>query len=320
MALKLFNDSGVAKLQAKDGEESITATADGAVKLYYDNAEKLATTSAGVDVTGTITADSLTVDTNTLAVDSTNNRVGIGTSSPAVKFQVSDATTDFSALINNSTASGNGLKIQAGDNSGDRILQLDDKDGNERMRVTSIGEILVGKTVTSYATTGIKFGNNGRMQVSNAVGSDNIALDKDVAGNLMYFSVNTTGVGTIYTNGSSTSYNTSSDYRLKENNTPITNATERVKQLNPIRFNFIKDPDTTVDGFLAHEVAEVVPEAVSGEKDATAEVNIYDEDNNVIGTETEIVPQGIDQAKIVPLLVATIQELEARITALEAGI
>jgi len=52
MALKLFNDSGVAKLQAKDGEESITATADGAVKLYYDNAEKLATTSAGVDVTG----------------------------------------------------------------------------------------------------------------------------------------------------------------------------------------------------------------------------------------------------------------------------
>ena len=62
MALKLFNDSGVAKLQAKDGEESITATADGAVKLYYDNAEKLATTSTGVDVTGTVTADSLTVN------------------------------------------------------------------------------------------------------------------------------------------------------------------------------------------------------------------------------------------------------------------
>lgn len=59
MALKLFNDSGVAKLQAKDGEESITATADGAVKLYYDNAEKLTTTSAGVDVTGTITADGI---------------------------------------------------------------------------------------------------------------------------------------------------------------------------------------------------------------------------------------------------------------------
>lgn len=59
MALKLFNDSGVAKLQAKDGEESITATADGAVKLYYDNAEKLATTSAGVNVTGSITADGI---------------------------------------------------------------------------------------------------------------------------------------------------------------------------------------------------------------------------------------------------------------------
>ena len=61
MSLKLFNDSGVAKLQAKDGEESITATADGAVKLYYDNTEKLATTSAGVDVSGTVTADGLIV-------------------------------------------------------------------------------------------------------------------------------------------------------------------------------------------------------------------------------------------------------------------
>ena len=58
MALKLFNDSGVAKLQAKDGEESITATADGDVKLYYDNAEKLATTSAGVDVTGDLNFNS----------------------------------------------------------------------------------------------------------------------------------------------------------------------------------------------------------------------------------------------------------------------
>jgi len=79
-------------------------------------------------------------------------RVGIGTSSPAVKFQVSEASTDFAGLIANSTASGNGLKIQAGDNSGDRILQLDDKDGNEKLRVTSTGNLNFDSGYGSAAT------------------------------------------------------------------------------------------------------------------------------------------------------------------------
>ena len=113
-------------------------------------------------------------------------------------------------------------------------------------------------------------------------------------------------VGQIVTNGSSTSYSTSSDYRLKENVVDITNATERLKQLMPKRFNFIVDSDTTVDGFLAHEVSDIVPEAITGTKDAV------DDNGNPIY-------QGIDQSKLVPLLVATIQELEARITALESN-
>ena len=73
-------------------------------------------------------------------------------------------------------------------------------------------------------------------------------------------------VGSIQTSGSSTLYNTSSDYRLKENVTPIVGAADRVKALKPYRFNFIADADKTVDGFLAHEAQEVVPEAVTGEK------------------------------------------------------
>ena len=111
-------------------------------------------------------------------------------------------------------------------------------------------------------------------------------------------------VGTISTNGSSTSFNTSSDYRLKENVSYNFDATTRLKQLKPARFNFIADAETTLDGFLAHEVADVVPEAITGEKDAV------DDDGN-------IVPQSIAQSKLVPLLVKTIQELEARITTLE---
>ena len=112
-------------------------------------------------------------------------------------------------------------------------------------------------------------------------------------------------VGVIQTSGSSTSYSTSSDYRLKENVVTDWDATSRLKQLKPSRFNFKADKDTTVDGFLAHEVSSIVPEAITGEKDAV------DKDGN-----PEY--QGIDQSKLVPLLVKTIQELEARISILES--
>lgn len=112
-------------------------------------------------------------------------------------------------------------------------------------------------------------------------------------------------VGSINVSSTSTSYNTSSDYRLKENLTPITDGIERVKLLQPKRFNFIIDPEKTVDGFLAHEAQEVVPEAVSGEKD---------------GVDHEGNPeyQGIDQAKLVPLLTAALQEAIAKIEDLES--
>jgi hypothetical protein len=129
-------------------------------------------------------------------------------------------------------------------------------------------------------------------------------------------------VGSIDTSGSSTSYNTSSDYRLKENFVPITDSITRVKALQPYRFNFIADPDKTVDGFVAHEAGEVVPEAVSGEKDAmtTEEYEITPEVDGVdaVMGEREIInPQGIDQSKLVPLLTAALQDAIKRIEILE---
>ena len=111
-------------------------------------------------------------------------------------------------------------------------------------------------------------------------------------------------VGTINTSGSSTSYNTSSDYRLKENAVAISDGITRLKTLKPYRFNFKTDASTTVDGFFAHEVT-AVPEAITGIKDEVDENN-------------EPVYQGIDQSKIVPLLVAALQEAIGRIEALEA--
>ena len=135
-------------------------------------------------------------------------------------------------------------------------------------------------------------------------------------------------VGIIRTVDSSTAYNTSSDYRLKENVVYDWDATTRLKQLKPARFNFIANADKTVEGFIAHEAAAVVPESVTGEKDALQKWKLSEADSLPDGVSvgdnklddddnTIIEPQGIDQSKLVPLMVKTIQELEARITALE---
>jgi hypothetical protein len=111
-------------------------------------------------------------------------------------------------------------------------------------------------------------------------------------------------VGTISTSGSATAYNESSDYRLKENVVDITDGIARVKQLQPRRFNFIVDAETTVDGFIAHEAQAVVPEAVTGTH------NEVDDDGNAV-------MQGIDKSKLVPLLTAALQEAIAKIESLE---
>jgi len=114
-----------------------------------------------------------------------------------------------------------------------------------------------------------------------------------------------TQVGSVTIGFSSVIYNTTSDYRIKENVTYTWDATTRLKQLKPARFTFKDDTSDLVDGFIAHEVSSIVPEAITGEKDA-------------VDSEGNPEYQGIDQSKLVPLLVKTIQELEARITALES--
>ena len=147
-------------------------------------------------------------------------------------------------------------------------------------------------------------------------------------------------------NASSVTFGTTSDYRLKENVDYSWTATTRLKQLKPCRFNFIADSTNTLqDGFLAHEVSSVVPEAVQGDKDATRTANnvvknangtlhvenvteaewtqgksdgLYASDSTWASSMTTPVRQMIDHSKLVPLLTKTIQELEARIAALES--
>jgi hypothetical protein len=128
------------------------------------------------------------------------------------------------------------------------------------------------------------------------------------------FHRNDTDVGSISTTGSATAYNTSSDYRLKENAVAISDGITRLKTLKPYRFNWKSDPTTTVDGFFAHEVT-AVPEAITGTKD---EVALADEEQKGIKKNDPIYQQ-IDQAKLVPLLVAAVQELITKVETLEAA-
>ena len=196
----------------------------------------------------------------------------------------------------------------------------------EHMRIASDGDVSIGGTTATAAFNLVGTGGS-NVQIQN-----NIASGTNTIVSIGF--INDNGlIGSIQSGGSSTSYETSSDYRLKENVDYTWDATTRLKQLKPARFNFIADDtNTLVDGFLAHEVSLIVPEAISGAKDAMAVETRYTADDvetqgdtpskNVGDPKTysssKIDPQGIDQSKLVPLLVKTIQELEARITALEA--
>ena len=137
------------------------------------------------------------------------------------------------------------------------------------------------------------------------------------SGTVVEIKYNGNVVGQISTNGSSTTYGTSSDYRLKENVEYTFDATTELKKLKPCKFNFIGTSET-IEGFVAHELSEVVPLAVTGTKDATKEEDVFDDEGVKTGKKTVPDYQSVDQSKLVPLLVKTIQELEARITALES--
>jgi hypothetical protein len=311
-------------------------------------------TPGALDVTGNVTADGLTVQTtnglNALLESTTsyqylqfknsaetnnfigfvsddfvvtpaNNQklivtaegsVGIGTSSLTEKLEVNgsiNATNQsanfatgayrfFADIVDASKIARIGTASGANTPSGTQGELTFYVNNTERMRIDADGDVGIGVTTSIDA----------KLKVQASSGNTTFNCFNAGSGSQTYIAFNVSGGGTstgsITTNGSTTAYNTSSDYRLKENVVAMTGATERLKQLNPSRFNFIADADVTVDGFLAHEVQDIVPEAITGTKDAV------DDDGNAVY-------QGIDQSKLVPLLVATIQELEARITELE---
>ena len=248
-----------------------------------------------------------------MRIDSSGN-VGIGgtpDSGRKLHIEGGDATVGITLK---DTAGG-----QFGINSdGGSLIFKSDTANSTRMQINVHGRTSGGATTdyrgSSNETTGSwSLGENGNLVgaayqdipiIANRMGNDGYAVSIRRRG---------TQIGGINISGTTTQYITSSDYRLKENVVDLTGASARVNQLDVKRFNFIADDtNTLVDGFLAHEVADVVPEAITGTKDA------IDADGNPDY-------QGIDQSKLVPLLTAALQEalteiasLKTRVEALEA--
>jgi hypothetical protein len=263
-----------------------------------------------------------TAGTEDVRIDSSGN-MGIGTSTPAKKLDISYSSTSTTAVtaaclqlvnrensigyysgvinfcridstspmayigsIQESTSGNSNNNLVFGTRNGEATL-------GERMRITAAGDILFGTTgFPNVSGAGSGFINDGesRWQLRmNQSTTDARAL--------ITFNNPNGGVGSISTSGSSTAYNTSSDYRLKENIVPMTAALSKVAQLKPCTYKW-KCDGTDGEGFIAHELAEVCPQAVAGTKDAV------DADGN-------LVHQGVDTSFLVATLTAAIQELKA---------
>jgi hypothetical protein len=338
------------------------AVAGGVVAVNGNNQLRINTQStrrAQFDSNGDI---SFYEDTGTTAKffwDASAESLGIGTTSPTQRLQVDGGavriTGNYGSIANNQ-----GLMLgYTGDNAnyyavgangggvGQHVFygyNYSTGSGSERMRIDSSGNVLVGGTTGSgsigkaYLEVGDSSGGFGQINIGGATYTPDAPLNiRDVSLKIASFFYGATKVGSITTNGSSTAYNTSSDYRLKEDWQPMSGSIDRLKNLNPVNFAWKAD-GSRVDGFLAHEAAEVVPEAVTGEKDAVEAIgNITDAEGAVIQenvtepaelaegqtwtkTEDRPVYQGIDQSKLVPLLTAALQEAVSKIEALETRI
>jgi hypothetical protein len=296
--------SGSSQIRVKDG---VTATA------YYDFGRDGTDGFFGFSgAQTTFSGYKWSVNAGTEVMRITNGgNVGIGTSSPSQKLHVSGVAilpqvfsggTANTLELYTGTAfntSGAAIAIRGStvgyNNSGMEFYA----GGSERARINSSGEFFVNTTtndtssrISTRATTG----------VINGVG---VYCTTTVnTGAMVFFNPNGQ-VGTINVNGSATAYNTSSDYRLKYDVQPMATGLATIKSLKPVTYKWSAD-NAAGEGFIAHELAEHIPLAVTGEKDA-------------VNDDGSIKAQGVDYSKIVVHLVAAIQELKAEFDAYKAA-
>ena len=321
---------------------------------YNGSNFNLQTAQIQFQVSGTVTSSSIPTSivfstdaagsafgSERMRIDS-SGKVGIGTNSPSSY----DTSSQLAVVTNSNTsitvasgttglgqilfANGTGIpNIYNGliryDHNGNS-MSFFTNGGNQRMILDNAGNLMIG-TATSR---------NQRLQIVPPSGVGTLGLQVGINGNggIDWYNASGGYVASVIVNAGSVAYNTTSDYRLKENITPMAGALAKVQALKPVTWSW-KNTGEQAEGFVAHELAEVCPDAVSGQKDATkieqyeispAVLATYDEEGNeltpalkaVMGEREVPVYQGIDTSFLVATLTAAIQEQQAIITAMEA--
>jgi hypothetical protein len=254
----------------------------------------------------------------------TSTGLGIGTSSPSVKLDVvgagvfkldgSGSTTPL-ILRNNNTASTQLVKLGFDSNGaikasinaavyGNDYMTFNVGSDTERARIDSSGNLLVGTTSGSARLNLTKDSGDLIVVTTSGGGTGYVYVSGTTTGNAGYFQTSSGLAGSIQCSGTSTSYVTSSDYRLKQDIAPMTDALAKVAALKPVTYKWKAD-GSDGEGFIAHELAEVVPQCVTGQKDA-------------VDAEGNPVYQGIDTSFLVATLAAAIKELKAEFDAYKA--
>ena len=274
-------------------------------------------TSTGLAVTGALSS---TTGAN-FATSSGN--VGIGTASPSAKLHVSNGASSTTQIsLGPVAASGDYAFLSWNNNSGSQELKLYTDAGfmsfyanaAERARIDSSGNVIIGNTVANVASgfndqKGLGYtASTGQVQIATTANAAAMEIGKNNAndGNIIVFRKQGTTVGNVSVTGSATTYNSGSDYRLKNITGLLTNSGVFIDALKP-KIGTWKSDGSKFVGFLAHEFAEVSPSSVTGQKDAV------DSDGNPVYQSMQA-----SSAEVIANLVAELQSLRQRVAALEA--